>query len=222
MTGTGIGPALRKARLLRGKSIEEASRETRIRAEYLQALEGERFESLLGEVYVRGFLRSYSTYLGLDPSRVLSVYNRRFGSPVTPGRNGRIGPVPVARASEPVGPRPLRPHVSWPFLVGVTVLLMGLFAAVGLLARTDKPPGSDRVPGTQAAAPVSASTVTVGLKASADVRATVWVDAEQPVRFLLRTSEVRSFEGESSIRILLERGGLAQITVNDHDLGSPG
>src|SRR2546429_6493907 len=52
---TGIGPALRKARLTRGKSIEEASRETRIRAEYLQALERETFESMLGAVYVTCF-----------------------------------------------------------------------------------------------------------------------------------------------------------------------
>ena len=52
VNATGIGPVLRKARLVRGKSIEEASRETRIRAEYLQALERERFENLLGDVYV--------------------------------------------------------------------------------------------------------------------------------------------------------------------------
>src|SRR2546425_7719550 len=83
VAGTGIGPALRKARLLRGKSIEEASRETRIRAEYLKALEGERFDALLGEVYVRGFLRSYSSYLGLDSDKVLTVYNRHFGPPRT-------------------------------------------------------------------------------------------------------------------------------------------
>ncbi len=66
MQATGIGPALRKARLLRGKSIEEASRETRIRADYLSALERERFDALLGEVYVRGFLCFFYIYLGLD------------------------------------------------------------------------------------------------------------------------------------------------------------
>jgi hypothetical protein len=71
---TGIGPALRRARLLRNKSIEEASRETRIRAEYLQAMERERFDDLLGDVYVRGFLRTYSSYLGLDAEKVVAIY----------------------------------------------------------------------------------------------------------------------------------------------------
>ena len=75
----GIGPALRKARLLRGKSVEEASRETRIRADYLQALEAERFDDMLGDVYVRGFLRTYSTYLGLDADKVLAAYSERVG-----------------------------------------------------------------------------------------------------------------------------------------------
>ena len=79
--GTGIGPALRKARQTRGKSIEEASRDTHIRAEYLHALEREAFGSMRGDVYVRGFLRSYSTYLGLDSDKVLTVYSRRFGVP---------------------------------------------------------------------------------------------------------------------------------------------
>src|SRR3990170_389964 len=34
-TGTGIGRALRAARLRRGKSLEEASRDTRVRIDYL-------------------------------------------------------------------------------------------------------------------------------------------------------------------------------------------
>src|SRR5204863_1478968 len=80
--GTGIGPALRKARQTRGKTIEEASRDTRIRPEYLQALEREAFGSLRGDVYVRGFLRSYSSYLGLNPDKVVSVYVRSMGKAV--------------------------------------------------------------------------------------------------------------------------------------------
>src|SRR5438128_8822497 len=80
--GTGIGPALRKARQSRGKSIEEASRDTRIRSEYLQALEREAFGSLRGDVYVRGFLRSYSSYLGLNADKVVGVYVRSMGKDV--------------------------------------------------------------------------------------------------------------------------------------------
>jgi len=54
-----VGPALRKARQARGVSIAEASRDTRIREQFIRALEGEDFDRLLGDVYVRGALRTY-------------------------------------------------------------------------------------------------------------------------------------------------------------------
>ncbi len=122
MAATGIGPALRKARVQRGKSIEEASRETRIRAEYLRALEHEDFDNLLGQVYARGFLRSYSTYLGLDADRVLTVYNRHFGAPAPTLPAPAPGP-----ARNPLTPHPhwaeaVRNHPSWAFLIGVALL----------------------------------------------------------------------------------------------------
>src|SRR5437867_718991 len=87
--GAGVGAPVvpvpvpeRLSKRPRGKSIEEASRDTRIRAEYLQALEREAFGSLRGDVYVRGFLRSYSSYLGLNPDKVVSVYVRSTGKTV--------------------------------------------------------------------------------------------------------------------------------------------
>src|SRR5437660_703614 len=126
--GTGIGPALRKARLLRGKSIEEASRETRIRPDYLSALERDQFDALLGDVYVRGFLRSYSTYLGLDSDKVLTVYRRHFGAPEPT--------LPRAPEASIRGPRRRGPQLpslgghqlTWPLLLIVAGLIVGVLA----------------------------------------------------------------------------------------------
>src|SRR3989442_4512280 len=141
--GIGIGPALRKARLLRGKSIEEAARETRIRADYLQALERERFEALLGDVYVRGFLRSYSTYLGLDPGKVLTVYNRHFGSPHATLPHVAPAPIRSPRSSHPHLPQLVRHHLSWAYLIGVAVLVLAVFAAAGLFSRSRSAPKAE-------------------------------------------------------------------------------
>ena len=132
----GIGPALRKARLLRGKSIEEASRETRIRADYLRALEAEGFDDLLGDVYVRGFLRTYSTYLGLDGDKVVAAYSDRVGphGPTLP--DAQPAPAQQPKSPHPHLPAIVRRHPSWTFMVGVALLMLGVFAAIGLLART--------------------------------------------------------------------------------------
>ena len=59
-------------------NIEELEQSTKIRAKYLRALEDERFELLPSHTYVKGFLRSYAEYLGLDGQLYVDEYNSRF------------------------------------------------------------------------------------------------------------------------------------------------
>lgn len=66
-----IGATLREARERRGLTIEQVAQDTRISARFLEALEAEAFELLPAPVYVRGFLRSYASYLRLDPQPLL-------------------------------------------------------------------------------------------------------------------------------------------------------
>ena len=56
------------------------SRRTKIRAKYLRALEEEEFDSLPSGTYVRGFLRAYASYLGLDGRLFVDEYASRFGT----------------------------------------------------------------------------------------------------------------------------------------------
>ena len=56
----------------------------RIRDRYLQALEEERWELLPGDAYVKGFLRTYADYLGLDGNLYVEEYNSRFAQPDEP------------------------------------------------------------------------------------------------------------------------------------------
>lgn len=71
-----LGSLLSRAREARGLTIEDAERDTRISRRYLQALEAEQFEVIPAPVYARGFLRSYSQYLGLDPQEALALFPR--------------------------------------------------------------------------------------------------------------------------------------------------
>jgi len=73
-----IGSTLREARLRRGLDLGEAERGTKIRAKYLRALEEERFDILPGQTYVKGFLRSYADFLGLDGRLFIDEYTSRF------------------------------------------------------------------------------------------------------------------------------------------------
>jgi len=73
-----IGNSLREARLRQGFELPRAEADTKIRAKYLKALEEEHFEVLPGDTYVKGFLRTYSEYLGLDGQLYVDEYNSRF------------------------------------------------------------------------------------------------------------------------------------------------
>ncbi len=67
---------LRSARQARGIDLYRAERDTKIRVKYLQALECGDFAQLPAEVYARGFLRNYASYLGLDPDIAEAEWRR--------------------------------------------------------------------------------------------------------------------------------------------------
>lgn len=69
-----IGERLEEARKRKGISIREAAEATKIRSDYLHRFEGNQFDIDLAEIYVRGFLRSYSTYLNLPADKIINDY----------------------------------------------------------------------------------------------------------------------------------------------------
>ncbi|HEV3475767.1 MAG TPA: helix-turn-helix transcriptional regulator [Actinomycetota bacterium] len=211
-TDTGIGRALRAARQHRRKSIEQASRETRVRAEYLEALERESFDALGSDVYVRGFLRSYAKYLGLNHHKVMSAYERAFGPP-------RPRPAPVER-SPGVGPTEAvilteRPKPNWILAALVAVVGVAAAAAIGLFdpdTAVPDPTTAVRPP----AVPINSRSVEVGLTAHQEVTLSMVVDGH-PVRpITLEEGEVRSFEADDQITVRLSEGGnTVDLTVNN-------
>jgi cytoskeleton protein RodZ len=91
-----IGTSLREARLRQGLDFPELEQGTKIRAKYLRALEDEQFDVLPAQTYVKGFLRSYAEYLGLDGQLYVDEYNSRFvvGEEEQPSRPRRSAPPP--------------------------------------------------------------------------------------------------------------------------------
>jgi cytoskeletal protein RodZ len=73
-----IGSTLREARTRRELTLHDAQDATRIRLKHLAALEEERFDELPEEVYVKGFLRAYADYLGLDGELFVAEFNSRL------------------------------------------------------------------------------------------------------------------------------------------------
>jgi cytoskeletal protein RodZ len=121
-----IGNSLREARLRQGLEFPRIETETKIRGKYLRALEEEQFEVLPGDTYVKGFLRTYADYLGLDGQLYVDEYNSRFttaeeitAAPSTPRR----------RRARPVESNLV--VVALAGIVAVTVLVVVGLAGIG-------------------------------------------------------------------------------------------
>ncbi len=69
-----LGAYLKKTRELHGISIEELASSTKINISVLAALENDDFKKLPAPIFVKGFIKSYLKYLGVDPKEALLFY----------------------------------------------------------------------------------------------------------------------------------------------------
>ena len=69
-----IGKVLQDARVAKNLTLDRAARETNIRKAYLEAIEKNDFAALQGDVFVKGVMRTYGNYLGLDGVKLVDEY----------------------------------------------------------------------------------------------------------------------------------------------------
>ena len=69
-----VGEKLKKARREKNLSLDEVYRQLKIHSRVLGALEQDRAHNFLNPVYVKGFLKTYARFLGLDGEKLLKEY----------------------------------------------------------------------------------------------------------------------------------------------------
>jgi cytoskeletal protein RodZ len=133
-----LGHILREARETKGLTLAEVESQIRITSRFLEALEDGDYSVLPTPVHVRGYLRNYARFLGLDSQPLLDRYQQQRGH----------GPAPVTREVRERDIRPstlLPPRDDQPFFDPVNVdvadgrqrnpeTLMRLVVIVALLA----------------------------------------------------------------------------------------
>jgi hypothetical protein len=131
-----IGNSLREARERQGLGYPEIELATKIRAKYIRALEEEDFTSIPGDAYIRGFLRTYAEYLGLDGDVYVDEYASRF---ITSWRD-ELPPRPERRRIR-TRERRLERRAVLLVLAGIAIVTVIVFAAFSI------PGSSTHVPG---------------------------------------------------------------------------
>ena len=101
---------------MRGVSLEEVSAATRISTRFLEAIESDRWESLPGGVFNRGFIRSVARYLGLDEDSMVAEYSLETRGRVEAG----VVPDP-----------PMEMPRNWKPAIVAAIVLVVILAGVG-------------------------------------------------------------------------------------------
>jgi len=79
-----VGNLLKKAREHSGKELKEIAQYLRIKPKYLKNIEQNEFNDFASSTYVKGFIRSYASYLGLDAENIVAIFRRQIGEEETP------------------------------------------------------------------------------------------------------------------------------------------
>lgn len=81
-----IARQLKEAREEQGITLEMLHQRTKIRIRYLQAIETGAFHLVPGQVYLKGFIRSYARVVGVDAEPLLKEYDQTSGESAAPER----------------------------------------------------------------------------------------------------------------------------------------
>lgn len=217
------GAVLAARRGERGLTIRSASAATRIRPEYLSALEAGELELLPGPVYVKGYLRAYARYLGIDPEPLVEMLHVGVEDP-----RRRLG----------IGPQrtPGRFVVTTPAVIAsAVVLLAGAFAGYAWRQLQADPHAAGGPPQAQLAVAGPPTTplpspspqqrpIVVGVRVTEVVWVNVLVDGKPQYADsgkTLAAGSVVYFTG-LDVKITSGRAAATYITIDGHSLGPLG
>ncbi len=145
---SSLGEAFRTAREARGLTLSDVAEHIHIRSVYLAAIESEDWPAIGAPVYVRGFIRTYARFLGLDPEDAVARFAERVPSE---------SPSQVAASMATMAAaQPQRSGPSFGAIAGIVVALL-LVAFVGYEYYAYKA-GADNAPAVAATgAPIAAA-----------------------------------------------------------------
>lgn len=227
----GIGDALREARERLGRTLQDASQSTRVRTDYLRALEEENFHVIGSDVYAKGFLTTYARYLELDPEPLLERYRHDVQT---------SGYDPHALLEHPVALSPSRTLPRWlAWGAAAAVVLAAAFAVAQTTGgRTPGPvveptelaggssPTEEPEPSPSPSPSPTPSPAPTAVALDILVEDTTWMSIEVGGQVVfqgtLNAGDTRQFSAPDAINVHLGNAGGVSLILNGRSLGPPG
>lgn len=235
MSPETIGERLRRARERTGATLLQASHATKIRPDFIQAMERDSFGFVSGKAYVRGLLTAYARWLGLDAQPIAQEFDRIYGPPSAPSI-AEIVPAPAT-------PPPRAPRNQWVIAAALAAGLLLVLSLAGIVElpgdRVAAPPPVPSSP-TEKASPSSPSVlaeapkeappgtpegINLVVQAEADrswLRVEVDNDGAHAFQGIIPAGGSKAFQAKSSVKVTFGNLSAVRLNMNGRDLGRPG
>ncbi len=217
-----LGTYLSGAREAKGIDLHDAAQQTRISTHYLKAMEEEDFSKLPGEVFVRGFLKNYARFLGLDEAEVLKRYQElkppKQPQPAAPEQRTEVktnAAVPAKKREIPIEP------LVWGAIIFVTLVIL-LFVSLPKKAKhADQPAPSAPAEGGQVAVPEQApkpEKLYLEIVALEDVWVLVRTDTSPQKKAVLKKGESVIWSADERFLLSFGSAGAVKLLLNGNEL----
>jgi cytoskeletal protein RodZ len=223
-----LGERFRAAREARGVTLSEVAEQIRIRAVYLAAIEDEEWGTVGAPVYIRGFLRTYARFLGIDPEEAVAAFNR-----TQPGQ-----PAAGSSAQEPAPSVASRRRSGLLIWIAATVAMLlvafvvynelawrGEQTAVAPTPAVTATPGAGPTalppPQSQPPNPAAEGANSLALVLSAPSWLRVTVDGSVSMEGTFPAGTAKTFHGKNALVRIGNAGGV-EIYVDGKDRGKLG
>jgi len=235
-TSLTAGERLRDARQKAGYTLDEAASRTRIRQDYLEALETMDPRGLPARAYAIGYLRTYAAFLGLDSFAVVEQFKREVDTDT-----GRAQPTAAAQ---------VRKEIKLPRGVFGSIIVLACVAGVAFwyADQAGQGPGLTNLPSPPDAAPewaradfetqgreISIDEIWSGLPLGGETQVSTvllraltptWVEVRDATGRVLFARELGAGEiytaQEDGLTVSARDAGAVELALNGEELGPLG
>lgn len=211
--------------MAKGISLEAAEENTKIRRKYLEAMENDNFDVLPGKVYVKGFIKNYATFLGLNANSMVSAYEEMVPAVPAEEEDERQA-VKLTQIEKSSAGGMLKIAVGL-VLAGLAFYifmpsLMGTGKDKIVPDRTDNKTATQEKANEEKARDKQAARQGVNMILNVtDNRSWMYVEVDGKPEFtgFLASGQMKEFKGNEKIVLKLGNAGVVQVEVNGQKMG---
>lgn len=231
-----VGEILRAEREKKNLSVKDIENGTSIRALYITAIEEENYKIVPGEVYLKGFIRNYANYLGLDGKELVELYRQ--------SQQSTVEQVPLEQRlkQERHKPRDPQEKSSWGKYVAAGVVIIAVVGAAAFMMpnnnsgqEKEKQPPVAQNKSTPVPAPAAppqtppnttpaavSSPVVIKAKFSEECWTLVTADGKEIYEGVPKPGESFTWEAKKNIVITVGNAGGIDLVYNGQPVGKLG